>query len=111
MSVESATDIAFFVMGVGIIIFVLARAGSLKRGPVAFTHEKWGTLNVDFVAFLVLAGIVVDSVGVFFRYRGYEAKLSELGGSQATMHGQIAGLQSQIDRFKSYDVNVALEFK
>jgi hypothetical protein len=104
-------DVAFFLLGVGIILYALFRATTKQHTPIDLTIGKLGAVKMDFVAFLVCVGIVLAGVGVFFRYRGYESRLRELESSKAASETRFKELQFQIDRFKNYNLNVALSFR
>jgi hypothetical protein len=107
---EFLADVAFFVLGVGMILYALFRASTKGHAPIDIAIAKLGTFKMDFVAFLVVIGIASSGVGVFFRYRGYEGRLHELEKTQATLTESARALQFQIDRFKNYNVNLVLKF-
>ncbi len=107
---QTIADIAFFIVGVAIIFVALFRPGTFRRGPIEYSNEKLGSVKLDFVAFLVIAGMVMAGVGAYFRWKGYQGQLEALGASQSEMTAKIESLEAQIERFKSYDVNVALSF-
>jgi len=111
MSFAPIPDIAYFIAGIALIVLSLACARYLRPSPMEVASKTLGSLKIDLVALLVVAGVAMTSVGVFFRWQDYETKLQSLGQSQSSMRGEIDALARQIDRFRSYDVNVALQFK
>lgn len=104
-------DYGFFVLGVGIILYALFKGTTKEHEPIDLAVGKFGSVRMDFIAFLVLVGIAATLVGVFFRYRGYELRLRELESNQTTLESRSKELQFQIDRFKNYSLNVALSFR
>jgi hypothetical protein len=65
-------DVAFFLVGAGIILYALFVATKSRRPPTELNFEKRGSLKQDFPALLVLVGLIAAGVGVFFRYQGYQ---------------------------------------
>src|SRR5215510_10196228 len=90
-------DIAFFVVGVFVVVLALTRKPLAARQPIDWSHPKLGHLRMDFLAFLVVVGTAIASVGLFFRYRGYEARLLEAAATKSETDIRLRQLPLQID--------------
>ena len=84
-SFDVIADVAFFLLGVGIILYALIRATTKNHDPIDLKIDKLGSMKMDFVAFLIVVGIAPLGVGVFFRYRGYESRPRELENNQTSL--------------------------
>jgi hypothetical protein len=99
-------DIVFLILGVLIILFALAFGRKLQMDPISITIEKVGSLQMQFVPFLVVVGILFAGVGQFFRYKNYEESVSHL----SEINRDYEHTRSELERFKTYEMMVQLVF-
>ena len=88
-------DVAFFLLGVTLIVFALARGRRSSANPIHY-DGRFGTLKMDFVAFLVTGGILLASASLFFRWKNYESAMTAFEGQQSRTEEQIRVLNDQI---------------
>jgi hypothetical protein len=102
-------DVAFFILGAGLIVFALVRG---KRSSANLIHYdgRFGTLKMDFVAFLVTVGILLASASLVFRWMNYEGAMSDLRGQQSKTEEQVRVLNEQIKSYQKFAPNVTLRF-
>jgi len=100
-------QIACLTVGVALMVaaFLPARR-SQSRLPVKLGIDKIGSLEMDPTAFLLLLGAVFAAVPLFFLWQGYESKLAEMSAIQ----NQVLELRAQLEAFKEYEMNIALDF-
>lgn len=102
-------DGAFFLLGAALIVFALARGKRSSSQPIHY-DGKFGTLKMDFVAFLVTVGILLASTSLFFRWKNYESAVTDLEGQQSRTEEQIRLLNEQIKGYQKFAPNVTLRF-
>jgi len=99
-------DLIFLILGVLMMLFALAFGRRLQMEPISIAIEKVGSLQMQFVPFLVVIGVLIAGVGQFFRYRNYEDRVSHL----ADVNTQYEQTRSELERFKSYEMMARLVF-
>lgn len=108
---KDAYDFIFLGLGIVILVFALIWSRRPPRPPVEIAVGKLGlSLKADTVPFLILLGVIVAGVGVFFRYKGYESRLTALQTDGQGMGRQITELRDELQRFKDYEMSIALAF-
>jgi hypothetical protein len=100
-------DWVFLSIGVAFIVAALIFGPRWQTvNPVDFTSEKFGIVKIPFAPFLVLVGVAFAGVGVLFRWEE-----SHLGvAQQRELQDKFNGLSQELERFKSYEMNVQLDF-
>jgi hypothetical protein len=111
---EQWQDYVFLLAGLTLVAWVLVRPPrwepvNVQRGDLV--------LKVPAAAFLVVAGLAMASVGVFFRYRNYEGMISsEVEATRAALQKaeatklMVEDLHGEIERLRAHDVYVDLQF-
>lgn len=100
-------DYTYLVFGLLIIFLALLFSKKLGNQPVVLNLEKIGfNLNADRLTLFFLLGFLLIGVGVFFKFKGYETRLSSL---EKDLKGKetIAELSS---RLGEYELKLSLEF-
>ncbi|MEO5739571.1 MAG: hypothetical protein ABIS29_03145 [Vicinamibacterales bacterium] len=106
---NNVADIAFFTLGASLIVFALVRGKRSSANPIHY-DGKFGTLKMDFVAFLVTVGILLASASLFFRWKNYETAMADLKRQQSRTEEQIRLLNEQIKSYQKFAPNVTLRF-
>jgi len=99
-------DLIFLILGVLVMFFALAFGRQLQMQPISIAVEKIGSLQMQFVPFLVVIGVLIAGVGQFFRYRNYEEKVSHL----SDVNTQYEQTRAELERFRSYEMMARLVF-
>jgi hypothetical protein len=99
-------DLIFLILGVLVMVVALAFARRFEMKPIKISIEKVGSLEMTFVPFLLLIGVMIAGVGQFFRYRNYEERVSHL----ADLNTQYEQTRTELERFKSYEMMARLVF-
>lgn len=99
-------DLSFLILGVLVMAVALAFARRFEMKPIKIAIERVGNIEMTFVPFLLLIGVMIAGVGQFFRYRNYEDKVAHL----ADLNTQYEQTRSELERFKSYEMMARLVF-
>lgn len=104
----------------GLFVIVLALILSQRFGnrPVEFAFDKLGLdLKADRLTFVLLLGLMMIGVGVFFRYQNYEAALKKLQFQvqgfepvQQEYNKTLESLRAELQNFKVYDLSLEIDF-
>src|SRR5205809_939958 len=95
---------------VGIALIGYAMFSRRQRAPIDWNIPKFGAFKMDFAAFLITLGIIVASAGLIFKWKGFSERIDELEKNGTATEAKMKVLQSSLDRFKDYELEVALEF-
>jgi len=111
---EQWQDYVFLLAGLALIGWVLVRP---PRWESVNVQRKELVLRIPSAAFLIVAGLGMASVGVFFRYRNYEGSLSK--EVEATRQAEqkaeatrimVDSLREEMQRLRAHDLYVDLQF-
>lgn len=111
-------DIVFLALGILVMLFALVWGARLGAQPVEFGIGKLGlNLKADRLTVIFSLGFLMAGVGVFFRYRGYEAQVANLKSDVARLEGNLSQvsktmekLTSDLQGLKDYDLGLNLAF-
>jgi len=109
------TDIVLFFAGLIVIALAFVLSQRLGNKPVQFGFDKLGLdLKADRLTFVLVVGLVLIGVGVFFRYQNYEAKLHNLDlqveAFKSEHNKNLESLREELRQFKVYDLGLNIVF-
>lgn len=104
----------------GLIVIALALILSQRLGnrPVELGFAKLGLdLKADRLTFVLIVGLIMIGVGVFFRYQNYEGELKKLQVQvqgfepvQQEYNRNLESLRAELQNFKVYDLSLEIDF-
>ena len=104
----------------GLLVIAIALILNRRFGnrPVQFGFTKLGLdLKADRLTFILVVGLVLIGVGVFFRYRNYELALETLklqvqdaNALQTQQKKDLESLKDELGQFKVYDLGLDIVF-
>ena len=112
------SDTLLLFAGLTTIALALILSQRLGNKPVQFGLSKLGLdLKADRLTFVLVVGLMLIGVGVFFRYQDYEAKLEELRlkvenskSLQEKNTDNLEMLKGELRHFKVYDLGLNIVF-
>lgn len=108
--------LSYAAIGVALIICaLLMRQPLMGKDVIDATPEKLGlAIKLNAFALIVLVGLVMIATPIFFWYKGYEDKLSNLQKSYETqllsLNEKVQGLEASISFFKEHELSLNLVF-
>lgn len=111
-------DTILLFAGLFIIALALMLSQRLGNKPVEFGFDKLGLdLKADRLTFVLVVGLMMIGVGVFFRYRNYEAELKKFQMQvqgfepvQQEYNRNLEALRGELQNFKVYDLSLEIDF-
>ena len=112
------SDVILLFSGLAVIALALFLSRRLGNRPIEFGFTKLGLdLKGDRLTFVLLVGLVLIGVGVFFRYQNYESELRKLQLQveafkpvQEEYNKNVQSLNEQLKQFKVYDLYLKIAF-
>jgi len=111
-------DLLLLFAGLSVIVAALLSSQRLGNRPVHFGFTRLGVdLKADRLTFVLMVGLMLIAVGVFFRYRNYEAELNKLQVQvegfkpiQEEYNRNLDSLRIELRQFKVYDLGLKIVF-
>ena len=111
-------DVVLLFAGLGLIALALLLSQRLGKREVIIKLDKLGVdFKADRLTFVLLIGLMLIAVGVFFRYRNYETDVNDLQLQvQGLRSGQeeskkiLDALRDELREFKAYDLGLNIAF-
>lgn len=114
-------DYIYLILGLLIILLSLMFSKRLGNHPVILKIEKIGfNLNADRLTLFYLFGFLIIGVGVFFTFKGYETRLTDLEQDLKNRDTDLSNLETdlsnletvkeQLSILKEYEFDIMLEF-
>jgi len=98
-------------VGIALIVFALIWGRRLGKRPFEIGLAKLGiNLKADTMTLLILLGFLMACVGVFFQYRGYETKVTDLKGLLNEAQTKIEERDKILKSFQVYSMRFHLLF-
>lgn len=111
-------DTILLFSGLCVIALGLMLSQRLGNSPVQLGFEKLGLdLKADRLTFVLIIGVTLIAVGVYFRYRDYEKELAKLNDQvsgfalvQKQHNENFDMLKRELQSFKVYDLSLRIDF-
>ncbi|MGH9330549.1 MAG: hypothetical protein ACRD09_08910 [Vicinamibacterales bacterium] len=114
ISADLIWDVVFLLLGLLLIAYALVRPP--RWDPVNIARGEF-TFRVPSAVFLIVLGVLVASVGIFFRYQRYDARLADTleqvnANKQVieSLNRRVQEMRDDLLRFRSYELFVELTF-
>jgi hypothetical protein len=104
-------DYIYLILGVLVIITALIFNKTLGSHPVTLKIDKIGfQLNADRLTLFFLLGFIIIGVGIFFKFRGYENRLSNFEKALNNETSAKATLEDLKNKLGEYEMQIIPEF-
>ena len=111
-------DTILLFAGLSVIALGLMLSQRLGNSPVQLGFEKLGLdLKADRLTFVLIVGVTLIAVGVYFRYRDYENQVTKLNDQvsgfalvQRQHNESFEMLKRELQSFKVYDLSLKIDF-
>lgn len=104
-------DYIYLILGILVLIIALIFHKTLGSRPVTLNLDKIGfQLNADRLTLFFLFGFIIIGVGIFFKFKGYENRLSTFEKALNNEASSKATLEDLKKKLAEYEMNIILEF-